>query len=235
MQPIERLRVLVVAARRIASATAASANALGSTPPPCCSTLSRARSRSCSRLPPRATPMTGTSSVPRRIIACSAGKIFLNARSPVAPRKTNASDRSAAMGRGLLHVTAERQAHRRQQPVLKIRVAARCKPREQRRGEHVHGHRLLRSPPESSSVLRRSPTTCPLKPSSVGSLAKRARGQIEQPGSDHAAAPPDLGDRRHIEVVLVILGMRAAASSRRRRRGVSAPTLACFRTLNPSA
>ena len=54
----------------------------------------RVRARwSCSRLHPAfATPMTGTSSVPRFTIACSDGKIFLYARSPVAPKNTSASD-----------------------------------------------------------------------------------------------------------------------------------------------
>src|SRR5580698_11090026 len=54
---------------------------------------SRARSRSCSRFHPAfATPITGTFKLPRLIIACSDGKIFLCARSPVAPKKTKASD-----------------------------------------------------------------------------------------------------------------------------------------------
>src|SRR5713101_2656646 len=42
--------------------------------------------------PAVATPMTGMSRWPRFAIACSAGKIFLNARSPVAPKKTRASE-----------------------------------------------------------------------------------------------------------------------------------------------
>ena len=56
-------------------------------------TLSRARARSWSRVQPAlATPMTGTLRSPRAAIDCSAGKIFLNARSPVAPKKTSASE-----------------------------------------------------------------------------------------------------------------------------------------------
>ena len=42
--------------------------------------------------PALATPMTGTSRWPCLTIAWSAGKIFLWARSPVAPKNTNASD-----------------------------------------------------------------------------------------------------------------------------------------------
>ena len=53
------------------------ANACSSTPP-LCSRLALARSRSLSSVQPaRAIPMIGMSSSPRRIIACSAGKIFL--------------------------------------------------------------------------------------------------------------------------------------------------------------
>ena len=40
----------------------------------------------------RATPITGTLRVPRLTIACRAGKIFLKARSPVAPKKTKVSE-----------------------------------------------------------------------------------------------------------------------------------------------
>ena len=68
--------------------------------------------------------MIGTSRCPRRIIAWSAGKIFLNARSPVAPRKTNASDRTVLIESALLDVAAELEPHRGQQPVLEIGFAA---------------------------------------------------------------------------------------------------------------
>jgi hypothetical protein len=60
--------------------------ASGSAPPPCSSTLSLARARRSSSFQPCfATPMTGTERTPRRTIPWSAGKIFLKARSPVAP------------------------------------------------------------------------------------------------------------------------------------------------------
>src|SRR5277367_4287804 len=67
-----------------------------SSPPPCWVTLSRARATSCSRLKPDlATPTTGQGSVPRRTMFCSAGNIFLKAKSPVAPKKTRASEMGA--------------------------------------------------------------------------------------------------------------------------------------------
>src|SRR5271154_6470797 len=68
------------------------ANAASSTPPPYSLRLARARSRSCSMPQPDfATPMTGTSRNPRWTMPWREGKIFLYARSPVAPKKTSAS------------------------------------------------------------------------------------------------------------------------------------------------
>src|SRR5277367_5170370 len=65
-----------------------------STPPPCWVTLSRARATSCSRVKPDlATPTTGQGNVPRLTMFWSAGNIFLKAKSPVAPKKTSASER----------------------------------------------------------------------------------------------------------------------------------------------
>ena len=61
-------------------------------PSPCFARLSRMRSTSASRVvPPRATPTTTSGSRPRRSRFSSAGKIFLNARSPVMPKITSAS------------------------------------------------------------------------------------------------------------------------------------------------
>src|SRR5262249_20649299 len=101
--------------------------------PPCFSTLSRARALSWSRVQPaRATPITGTLRWPRRTIPCSAGKIFLYARSPVAPKKTRASEWGSLIGLSLspllggrfLQVPAELEAHGGQQFVLEIGFAA---------------------------------------------------------------------------------------------------------------
>ena len=55
-------------------------------------TVPRSRSKLIEVPPPLATPITGTLRWPRFTIACSAGKIFLYARSPVAPKKTKASE-----------------------------------------------------------------------------------------------------------------------------------------------
>src|SRR5262245_24734854 len=103
--------------------------------------LSRTRARSCSRPDrPRPSPMMGTRSFPRLAIACRAGKIFLYARSPVAPNSTSASDWAeliaASLGCGLLHVSPEFETHRRKQLVLKIGLAAGVETLIDRCGEH---------------------------------------------------------------------------------------------------
>src|SRR4051794_30233952 len=68
--------------------------------------------RSSSVHPALATPMTGTSSVPRRTRAWRAGKIFLCARSPVAPKKTSASLSWVIAAGRLAEVAARRQSTR---------------------------------------------------------------------------------------------------------------------------
>src|SRR5256714_14840744 len=99
--------------------------------PPCFSTLSRARAFSWSKFQPAfATPMTGTSSRPCCTIACNDGKIFLYARSPVAPKKTSASERGASIIvslrlRRLLEVPTELEAHGGQKLVLEVGFAPR--------------------------------------------------------------------------------------------------------------
>ena len=67
------------------------------------------------------------------------------------------------------------------------------------------------------AVQRPSPEseTRPVNSDEVGRFLQRRRGQVEQPGADHAAAPPDLGDLGQVEVVLVVLGV-----VERRRLGV---------------
>src|SRR2546421_1515530 len=143
---------------------AASCAKAASSTPPCCSMLWRARARNWSRLQPdRATPMIGMSSWPRRISAWSAGKICLYARSPVAPKNTNASDCGAGMlalpsvwrlacgppsaerlfACMLLQVAAELVAHRREQLVGVVGLAARAEALVQRGAQHRGGHGLV--------------------------------------------------------------------------------------------
>src|SRR4029453_3353219 len=91
--------------------------------------------------------MTGTSRWPRLIIACNDGKIFLWARSPVAPKKTNASEWGTFMScssfGGFFQVAPETKAHRRKQFVLVICLAARSEPFVQCGCYYRHGHPFL--------------------------------------------------------------------------------------------
>src|SRR5664280_67639 len=86
---------------------------------PAAATLCRARSRRLSRSPDRATPMIGTSKPSSRISPRRAGKICLKARSPVAPKKTNASDRSA---------TTQRPPHAREEQRVAALIATGAEP-----------------------------------------------------------------------------------------------------------
>ena len=66
---------------------------------------------------------------------------------------------------------------------------------------------------------------------SSGSSSRASASQIEQPRADHAAAAPQLGDVRHVEIVLVVARDRAAGSSRRRSRAACLPALACLQDI----
>jgi hypothetical protein len=74
----------------------------------------------------------------------------------------------------------------------------------------------------------------PEKSESSGLAASDSCGQVEEPRRHHAAAPPQLGDRGEVEVVLVVLGV-----AERGRLGVDVvaalPMLACLRMFRPSA
>ncbi len=72
--------------------------------PPYRSTLSRARDLSWSSVQPAlATPITGMSRLPRLASDCRAGNIFLWARSPVAPKKTSASEERSVWRNAFFH------------------------------------------------------------------------------------------------------------------------------------
>ena len=104
----------------------------------------------------------------------------------------------------LLDVAAEGEAHRRQQAVLEIGLAAGGEAGEQRGGEDVGRHAFLDrrfDRPASFARIRDAAGEC----RQVGTLAERGSGQIEQPRRHHAAVTPHFGDRRQIEIELVVL------------------------------
>src|SRR5215469_5951849 len=135
--------------------------------------------------------MTGTSRWPRLIIAWSAGKIFLNARSPVAPKKTRASEWAAVMVlssdlvTGLLEVAAELEPHRREHLVLVVGLAARGEALVEGGGEDGNGHRLvdggLDRPSSFAGVGHVAGELL-----QVGILDEGRGRQVQEPGGDYA-------------------------------------------------
>src|ERR1700690_2159200 len=91
-------------------------------------------------------PMIGISKPSSRIRPRSAGKICLNARSPVAPKKTNASDRSAATRSAFrFDVPAEAEAHGGEDLAREIGLAPGREARiERRRQDGCRGGRVDR-------------------------------------------------------------------------------------------
>ena len=104
---------------------------------------------------------------------------------------------------------------------------------EQGGSQHRHRNRFvqrsLQCPPAFAGVRH-----MPLEARQFRVGVQRVGGEIEQPGSHHASAPPDLRDRGQVEAVAVVLGM-----DQRCGLGIGGPLLspafAPRSTLNPSA
>src|SRR5215470_18418009 len=154
--------------------------------------------------------MTGTCRCPRWTIACRAGKIFLYARSPVAPKKTRASEwatfiASSSCG-GFFQVSTELIAQRREQFVGEICLAARAKTLIQRGRQDVRGHGLVDGGldrPAPLARVRHPPGE--LRQSRIRD--EGGRREIQQPRRDYTAASPHLRNVREIEFVLVVFGV----------------------------
>src|SRR5262249_49005464 len=154
--------------------------------------------------------MTGTVRCPRLTIACSAGKIFLYARSPVAPKKTRASEWESCIasssGGGFFQVSTELIAQRREQFVGEIGLAARAKPFIQGGRQDVRGHGLVDSGLDRPAPLARVRHP----PGEVRQSRIRDEGgrrEIQQPRRDHTATSPHLRNVREMELVLVVFGV----------------------------
>src|SRR5262249_18191640 len=175
------------------------------------STLSCARARSCSRFQPAlATPMTGTLRCPRLTIACSAGKIFLYARSPVASKKTRASAWEPCIAfsscGGFFQMSTELVTHGREQFVGEICLAARAEPLVQSRRQDMRWDGFVNGGldrPAPLARVRHPPGE--LRQSRIHD--EDGRREIQQPRRDHTAASPHLRDVREIEFVLVVFGV----------------------------
>src|SRR5262245_49137624 len=123
-------------------------------------------------------------------MACSAGKIFLYARSPVAPKNTKASEwlvliPTLPLLRRLFDVAAELVAHGREQLVAEVRLAARAEALVEGRGEDGHRHGLVDGRPD------RPPALAGIRHAPLEALERRVldegRGrQVEEPGGHDA-------------------------------------------------
>src|SRR5215831_9660925 len=143
--------------------------------------------------------MTGIARWPRLTIACSAGKIFLYARSPVAPKKTSASEWEPSITSsscsGFFQVPSELIAHSRKQSIREICLAARAKALIERRREDVDGHGLVDGGFDGPAPLARVRHP-PGEFRESWIRDQGGRREIQQPRRDHTAAPPYLGDVR---------------------------------------
>src|SRR5262249_3036918 len=182
------------------------------------STLSCARARSCSRFQPAlATPMTGTLRCPRLTIACSAGKIFLYARSPVAPKKTRASEWESCIAfsswGGFFQMSTELVTHGREQFVGEICLTAQAEPLVQSSRQDMRWHGFVHAALDrrtGPARVRRSPCEVRQPQGEVGPEEIRDGGgrlDHHQPRRADTAAPPLLRNVWEIEFVLVVFGV----------------------------
>src|ERR1700704_5317273 len=106
-----------------------------------------------------------------------------------------------------LLMAAETSAHRGKNFLGKRMFLARAEASEQSGGEHLGRDRLVDGgvdgPPSLAGVLDEAGILIERMV-----LRQRRGGEIEQPGRDHAAAPPDFGNVSDIEVEAALGGQR---------------------------
>ena len=225
-QPRERRGIVVVAVDVARAARPASANAVGVEP----AVLGDAGPRALDELlarpaRPRDADHRARRARPRRAMRLQRGEdLLVGEVAGGAEEHQRVASAGSAVAHFFSDVAAEAEAHRRQHLVLEVVLAARGEALEQRRRRARAPARPRRSRPATSSGPRPSRTRGRANSSSVGSPRKRRRGQVEQPGRDDAAAPPQLGDVGEVEVVLVVLGV-----AQRRRLGVVLVRAPCRR------
>ena len=105
-------------------------------------------------------------------------------------------------------MAAELGAQRGKQLFSEGVVAARAEARVERGRQHVGGDflfdRRVNGPASFARVGDLSDKLCELRVA-----GKRQRREVEQPRADDAAAPPEFGDLRKLEVVPLIFRQRA--------------------------
>jgi hypothetical protein len=116
-------------------------------------------------------------------------------------------------------MAAELVSHGREQLVRKVGLPARGKPFVQGRGQHGGRHGFIDRGLDRPAPLARVGNAA--RKTGQRRIGQQGLGrQVQQPGSDHAAAAPDFGDVGQRQVELVILGI-----AQRGRLGID---LCCF-------
>src|ERR1035438_9347579 len=105
-----------------------------------------------------------------------------------------------------LQVAAEAEAHRREQLVLEIRIAARSETLVERGGKNRHRYTDIDGCLDGPSSFARIGDV-PLEFGERRILCEAASREVEQPRGDDTAAAPDFGDIGQIDIELVVLGM----------------------------
>src|SRR5258705_8750300 len=154
----------------------------------------------------RATPRMANSSGrwPLSARLKMAGSSLPRVRSPDAPKMTKMQG-SARLG--TLDMAAELRAQRGEQLLAESVIAAGAEPRVERCGEHADGDlfrdRRGHRPPSFAGAGNAADKRLQLR---IG--GERERREVEQPGADDAAAPPELRDLRQRPLVALVVGHR---------------------------
>ncbi len=120
-----------------------------------------------------------------------------------------------------LDMAAEAEAHGRQHFLAESLLLPRAEAGVERGGQHIGRNRFLDrrldGPAALAGILDKAGEMSELRIARQG-----RRAEIEQPGRDHAAAPPDLGDVGQVELEALVLGQFLGESLLRRMSKPSA-------------
>src|ERR1700749_4259373 len=145
-------------------------------------------------------PLIAKEKEPWSATAASPAAAISSAARRAAARSSATTSRSIGMALVVpLFVAAELVAHRREHFVAEVAELTRGEALVQRRGEDRGRHPLLDRRDRGPATPPRvgGPTAVPRQ---LRAFGERLRGQVEQPGTNHRAAPPGLCDRRDVYV-----------------------------------